>query len=104
MVLTTLSADGRVAIPEDLRRAACLSEGDKLSAEMTSSGILLRPVGKQDPDQWWYWTDEWQAGEREIDEDHAAGKRGPVFASGTEFLEALHEVQTSAATSTDTAI
>ena len=97
-----LGADGRVAIPEDLRRAACLSGGDELDAEMTSDGILLRPVGKRDPDQWWYWTDEWQAGEQEIAEDRAAGRRGPVFSSGTEFLEALREV--AAPTTADTAI
>ena len=30
MVLTTMQSDGRVAIPEDLRRAACLREGDQL--------------------------------------------------------------------------
>lgn len=93
MVFTTLSADGRVAIPEDLCRAARISGGDELDAEVTSEGILLRPVGKRDPDQWWYWTDEWQAGEREIAEDHAAGRRGPVFASGAEFLEALRDAR-----------
>lgn len=43
-------------------------------------------------DQWWYWTGEWQAGERQISEDRAAGIRGPVFASGDEFLAALRRV------------
>lgn len=27
-----------------------------------------------DPDQWWFWTDEWQAAEREADADIAAGR------------------------------
>ena len=26
-------------------------------------------------DQWWYWTDEWQAGEQQITEDRAAMQR-----------------------------
>ena len=60
-------------------------------AEMTSDGILLRPCSQRDEDQWWYWTDEWQAGEQQIAEDRAAGRLGPVFASGDEFLAALRE-------------
>ena len=43
----------------------------------------------------WYWTDEWQAGEQQIVEDRAAGRRGPVFASGDEFLAALRETAAS---------
>lgn len=38
-----------------------------------------------------YWTDAWQAGEQQILEDRAAGRRGPVFDSGDEFLTALRE-------------
>ena len=89
--MVTLRSDGRVTIPKNLRRQARLSEGDELDVEMTSDGILLRPCSQRDKDQWWYWTDEWQAGEKQIVEDRAAGRRGPVFASGDEFLAALRE-------------
>ena len=90
--MVTLRSDGRVTIPKNLRRQARLSEGDELDMEMTTDGILLRPCTQREEDQWWYWTDEWQAGERQITEDRAAGRRGPVFASGDEFLAALREV------------
>ena len=53
--------------------------------------VGVRPCSQRDNDQWWYWTDEWQAGEQQITEDRAAGRRGPVFASGDEFLAALRE-------------
>ena len=62
---------------------------------MTSDGILLRPRSQRDEDQWWCWTDEWQAGEQPITEDRAAGRRGPVFASDDEFRAALREVATT---------
>ena len=62
---------------------------------MTSDGILLRPRSQRDQDQWWYWTDRWQAGEQQIVEDRAAGRRGPVFASGDEFLATLRETATT---------
>ena len=93
--MVTLRSDGRVTIPKNLRQQARLSEGDELDVEMTSDGILLRPCAQRDQDQWWYWTDEWQAGEKQIVEDRAAGRRGPVFASGDEFLAALREAAAS---------
>lgn len=40
-------------------------------------------------------TDEWQAGEQQISEDRAASRRGPVFASGDEFLAALRQLATT---------
>lgn len=39
-------------------------------------------------DQAWFWTPEWQEGEREVDE-HIAGGRTTYFDSVDEFLAAL---------------
>lgn len=39
-------------------------------------------------DQAWFWTPEWQEGEREVDE-HIAGGRTAYFDSVDEFLAAL---------------
>lgn len=80
--------DGHVEIPDDIRQAAQLSEGEELEAEITAVGILLRTAQPLDPDQAWFWTPEWQAGEREADEDIKAG-RGRIFYSDEEFLAAL---------------
>ena len=93
--MVTLRSDGRVTIPKKLRRQARLSDSDELDVEVTSDGILLRPCSQRDKKQWWYWTDEWQAGEQKITEDRAAGRRGPVFASGDELLAALREAATA---------
>ncbi len=43
------------------------------------------------PDQAWYWTPEWQAGEAAADADLAAG-RGTVYRSGEEFLAAFDAI------------
>lgn len=85
---TTLRAKGQLTLPEEIRTAAHLAEGDLLDAEITEDGILLRPQKVIDATQAWFWTPEWQAGEREADADIAAG-RGETFESGEEFLEAL---------------
>lgn len=41
-----------------------------------------------DPDQSWFWTEEWQAGEREVDE-HLRHGRYEVFDSMDDFLDTL---------------
>ncbi len=89
MVLTRLTVDGRLTLPRELRLAAGLHDGDELEAEVVNEGILLRPCTERDPDQAWYWTPEWQEGEKQIEVDRAAGRFGPVFDSADEFLDAL---------------
>jgi hypothetical protein len=56
------------------------------------AAVLLRGIikGPIDPDQAWFWTPEWQAGEREADADIAAA-RGTRYNSDEEFLDALDE-------------
>ncbi len=85
---TTLRAKGQLTLPEEIRTAAHLAEGDLLDAEITEDGILLRPQKVIDATQAWYWTSAWQAGERQAKDDDAAG-RGETFDSAETFVEAL---------------
>jgi AbrB family looped-hinge helix DNA binding protein len=88
MARTTLRAKGQVTLPDKIRRAAHLEEGDLLEAELTPDGILLRPKKLIDATQAWFWSPEWQAGEREADADRDAG-RIESFGSEDELLGAL---------------
>lgn len=45
----------------------------------------------RDPEQAWFWTPEWQAGEREADEDIAAG-RYERYHSMEEFTASLRAI------------
>ena len=67
-----------------------LEEGDLLDAEITADGILLRPQKVIDASQAWFWTPEWQDGEREADAQLAAAE-GESFASAEEFLQAVRK-------------
>jgi len=53
---------------------------------------VLRPI---DPDQAWFWTPEWQEGEREVDASLADPNREPRAMSGEEFLAHLDEIYAS---------
>jgi antitoxin PrlF len=85
---TTLRAKGQITLPDDIRKAAHLEEGDLLEAELTPDGILLRPQKLIDATQAWFWTPAWQTGERQAEADHAAG-RVESFGSGEELIDAL---------------
>jgi bifunctional DNA-binding transcriptional regulator/antitoxin component of YhaV-PrlF toxin-antitoxin module len=88
---TSIDSKGQLSLSETIRAAAHVEAGAQLVVEVTSDGnILLRPV--RDPDQAWFWTEEWQAGEREADEEIAAG-RGTFYENGEAFLEALRELR-----------
>ncbi|MGI9120526.1 MAG: AbrB/MazE/SpoVT family DNA-binding domain-containing protein [Acidimicrobiales bacterium] len=69
MARSTLRAKGQLTLPEEIRAAARLEDGDLFDAEITEEGILLRPRKVIDATQAWFWTSEWQAGEREADAD-----------------------------------
>lgn len=88
MLRTTLRAKGQLTLPEDIRSAARLEEGDLLDAEFTPDGILLRPQKLIDATQAWFWDPSWQAGEREADADRAAG-RVENFESGEALVAGL---------------
>ena len=87
---TTHFEGGKIAIPDEIRDAAHLTEGTELQVEITAVGILLRTPEPINPDQAWFWTKEWQAGEREVDEEIKAGL-GRVYYTDEEFLASLEE-------------
>jgi AbrB family looped-hinge helix DNA binding protein len=88
MTRTTLRAKGQLTLPDDIRRAARLEEGDLLEAEITADGILLRPQKVIDAAQAWFWSPDWQAGERDADDDREA-QRAETFSSDEAFVSAL---------------
>jgi len=85
---TTVRGRGQVTIPTGIRKAARLEEGDPLEVELVPEGILLRPRKVIDSTQAWFWTLEWQAGEREAEQEIASGG-GTRYDTDEEFLDSL---------------
>ena len=89
MARTTLRAKGQLTLPDDVRKAAKLEEGDLLKAVVSDTGeVVLRPLATIDRSQAWFWTPEWQAGEREASEQAQRGE-GKVFRTDDDFLDSL---------------
>ncbi|MBI3333846.1 MAG: AbrB/MazE/SpoVT family DNA-binding domain-containing protein [Candidatus Omnitrophica bacterium] len=58
----------QVTLPKEVVRQARLSPGDPLEVIYEDDAIILRPQVHVPRSQAYFWTKEWQAGEREADE------------------------------------
>ena len=66
---------GSITIGKEIRKILNLSdEGDLFEVRVKDGCIVLEPKKLISTDQEWYWSEEWQAGEREAREDIAAGR------------------------------
>ena len=81
---------GTIALPADLRRRLHLDEpGAQIEIIEREDGLVeLRPVLPVPADQRWFWSQRWQAMEREADADIAAG-RTTVVDGVEELIEHL---------------
>jgi len=71
----TLRRNGQITLPSEVRRRMRASEGDVFVAEVrTPDEIVLRKKSLVDASQVYFWTDEWQRGEREAREDIRRGR------------------------------
>lgn len=75
-VYVTLQGRGLIALPADLRRRHDLDRpGAQVEIVERPDGIIeLRPMVAIPADQAWFWTERWQAMEREVDEQIARGE------------------------------
>lgn len=74
VLLGEMRKKGQITIPKQIVDALNLKEGEKLEFTISGDAIKIRPVVVIPKSQAWYWTPEWQAAEREADEDIAAGR------------------------------
>ncbi len=87
----SVQSRGTIALPADLRRRLHLDEpGAQVQIiEREDGTVELLPMLPIPADQRWFWTERWQAMEREADEDIAAGRvtRAMDIDEFFEFLE-----------------
>jgi len=69
-----VGAKHQVTIPRRISRALQLKEGDHMLVRLVDNTLELIPAQVVPKDQRWFWTPEWQAKEREVDEALARGE------------------------------
>ena len=65
---------GQITLPASLRQAAHIREGDYLQFLIEGGTISLIVKKLIDKSQTYFWTREWQEGEREAEEDITVGQ------------------------------
>ena len=92
----SVQSRGVIALPRELRKRMHLDEpGAQLEIAERDDGVLeLRPMLPVPADQAWFWTEEWQRREREVDE-HVARGEVTVHQSTDDFLAHLDELEAS---------
>ena len=91
--MTTLSKvtrHGQITLPAGVRRKLGIEEGDLIEIEVVDEKAVLVPKKLIDKSQAYFWTQKWQAAEREADRDIEAG-RVKTFDSAEDLIRELDE-------------
>jgi AbrB family looped-hinge helix DNA binding protein len=87
--LTKLTSGGQITLPKEIRLKTSMEVGDFVEVKLDEEGhIVLTPKKLVDASQAYFWTEEWQRGERKADQDIKAG-RVKQFNSVTEAVKYL---------------
>ena len=90
-MLLRVRRNAQITLPAGIRKAAHIEEGDFIDAQVDDEGtIVLRPQKLIDKSQAWFWTESWQAKEREAD---LSIERGDVeeFDNVEDAIRYLHD-------------
>jgi len=88
--LSKLTSGGQVTLPKEIRIKSNMQPGDFVEVKLDEEGrIVLTPKKLVDASQAYFWTEEWQRGERKADADIKAGrvKRFKSAADAVKYLE-----------------
>lgn len=85
-----LSATEQEILKSARAKIAAINKNIRSSRGLTNDEVeVAAKVGLIDPDQKWWWTEEWQKGEREAEADIRAGNVSKPFESLEELIEDL---------------
>jgi antitoxin MazE len=89
MALMKIRKNYQITIPRNLRNKFNLAEGDYVEMETRNGTIVLKPVKVIQPDQEYFYTNEWQKKEAEVDEEIRRGDVVGPFDNAKDALKAL---------------
>jgi AbrB family looped-hinge helix DNA binding protein len=64
----------QLTLPLSVRRKLGIEEGDFMDVQVRNGEIVLKVKRLVDKEQAWFWTNRWQQGEKEAEEDIHAGR------------------------------
>lgn len=87
----TLRKRGQITIPKEFIEILDLKEGDTLEIRAEDGKLVIVPTIAVAKDQAWFWTEEWQREEREVEKQIQEGRvSNPMNADeALKFLDQL---------------
>lgn len=80
----------QVTIPQSVRQELGIKEGDYLDIRVRNGEIVLKAKALIDKQQSWFWSERWQQGEMEAQEDMRAGHTYK-FSDASSAIDFLHD-------------
>jgi antitoxin MazE len=74
IMVTQLRDRSQVTLPAEIVKKLDLKTGDNLEITLEDDRIVIKPVLIIDRSQSWFWSKEWQAKEKEVEDDISAGR------------------------------
>ncbi len=74
MSLVKVKSKYQIVIPDEVRKKLHVEIGDTLDIEEKDGVLVAKPVVVIDKSQAYFWTEEWQRGEKEAEEAKRKGK------------------------------
>lgn len=81
---------GQLTLPAEVRAALRVTAGDEVEFTRHEDGtVTVRGLKTIPADQAWFWSADWQAGEREAGEEISRGDLSRVYASAEDMFADL---------------
>ena len=84
-----LRKKAQLTLPQSVREKLGIEEGDFLDVQVRNGEIVLKVKKLIDKEQAWFWSERWQRGENEAEEDIRAG-RVRKFSHSRSAIDFLH--------------
>ncbi|MPZ14015.1 MAG: AbrB/MazE/SpoVT family DNA-binding domain-containing protein [Chloroflexi bacterium] len=89
MAVTRIGPKHQITIPREAFDALGLEPGDLLEVQLEPDGVRLVPQKLIPRDQAWFWTEAWQAREREASDAITSGEVSGPFDSTEDLVRHL---------------
>lgn len=89
MSLTQLRPKNQITLPSAIVKKLGLHSGDYIDITAKPDRAIIKPKVVVDKNQAWFWTEEWQKGEKEADQDIKAGRVSKEFDTAEDAIKNL---------------
>ena len=74
MSISKVTRNFQITIPAQIRRLMHVEVGSLVDFIVEKGKVILKPKTLVDHDQAWFWTEEWQKDEKEVDRSRKKGE------------------------------